>query len=113
MKKMLAVLLALVMVLGAVACTNTTNPTANTPTEKPADVQATEKPAEQPTEKPDVPEVPWDGVYMDRDDFRAYTVHDLDLILGAVEDQLDDATYANVKAAKEAGEEAVNAALEE
>ena len=110
MKKMLAVLLALVMVLGAVACTNTTNPTANTPTEKPADVQATEKPAEQPTEKPDVPEVPWDGVYMDRDDFRAYTVHDLDLILGAVEDQLDDATYANVKAAKEAGEEAVNAA---
>ena len=48
MKKILAVLLAMVMVLGLVACGSTTTPEAPK-TEEPA---ATEAPAEQPTEQP-------------------------------------------------------------
>lgn len=105
MKKTLALLLALVMVFGLAACANSTP----APTEKP--VEATEAPTEAPAATPEVPEVPWDGAYMDRDDYRAYTIHDLDQVMAAVEGQLEGDVLAAVKAAKEEGEAAINAAM--
>ena len=116
MKKTLAMLLALVMVLSmVVACaggSSTTTAPATTATEKPAEATVTEAPkadAPEETEEPK-PEVPWDGAYMDRDDFKAYTKYDLETVVAAIEDQLDDATYAAVKAAKEAGDAAIDEA---
>ena len=103
MKKTVALLLALVMILGLAACGNST-----APAEQPA--AESEAPVEE-SAAPEVPEVPWDGAYMDRDDFRAYTIHDLDLMFDSVEGQLEGATLEAVKAAKDAGEEAINAAM--
>ena len=107
MKKVLALFLALVMVFGLAACGNNATPT-DKPADKPADTTPTEAP--KATEKPAVPEEPWDGAYIDRDDFRAYTAHDLDMALASVEGQLDAATLEAVKAAHAAGVEAINAA---
>ena len=107
MKKVLALFLALVMVFGLAACGNNATPT-DKPADKPADTTPTEAP--KATEKPVVPEEPWDGAYIDRDDFRAYTAHDLDNVLASVEAQLDAATLEAVKTAHAAGVEAINAA---
>jgi len=52
----------------------------------------------------------WDGAYMDEDDFKAYIKYDLENVIAAIEDQLDDEAYAAVTAAKEAGDEAIDAA---
>lgn len=48
MKKLLALLLALVMVLGLVACGKTDAPAVDAPADKPADAPADEAPAESP-----------------------------------------------------------------
>ncbi|MBR3016096.1 MAG: hypothetical protein IKH57_03275 [Clostridia bacterium] len=52
----------------------------------------------------------WDGAYMDEEDFKAYTKYDLEAVLNAIEDQLEDDTYAAVKAAMEEGQAAIDAA---
>ena len=52
----------------------------------------------------------WDGAYMDEEDYKAYTKYDLELILAAVEDQLDDDAYDAVNAALEAGVAAIDEA---
>lgn len=52
----------------------------------------------------------WDGAYMEEDEFKAYAKYDLELVLNAIEDQLDDDEYAAVTAAKEAGDAAIDAA---
>ena len=52
----------------------------------------------------------WDGAYMDEEDFKAYTKYDLELIVTAIEDQLEDEAYEAVTAAKEAGDAAIDAA---
>lgn len=52
----------------------------------------------------------WDGAYMDEEDFKAYTKYDLEQIVAAIEDQLEDAAYEAVVAAQEAGAEAIDAA---
>ena len=104
MKKILAALLALIMVLALVAC-GTTTP------DKPA--QDTPKPAEATKEPEVAPEVTpepivladWDGVYIDRDDYKAYIQHDLDFLYETVVDQLGD-NVAAVDAAMAAGAEA-------
>ena len=56
------------------------------------------------------PATAWDGAYMDEEDFKAYTKYDLEAILTAIEDQLEDETYAAVKAALEEGQAAIDAA---
>lgn len=102
MKKTLALLLAIVMVFGLAACANgtpTVTPEPTVPDATPETPETTE------------PEVPWDGAYMDRDDYRAYTIHDLDQMMEAIEGQLEGDTLAAVQAAKTAGEEAINAAM--
>ena len=120
MKKTLAMLLALVMVLSlVVACAGNTTPAptatatdapkADAPAAAATEAPKAEEPAAEPTAEPE-PEIPWDGAYMDRDDFKAYTKHDLETVVAAIEDQLDDATYTAVKAAKEAGDAAIDAA---
>ena len=109
MKKFLALFLALVMVFGLAACGTGANTPADKPADKPAEPAPTEAPA-QATEKPAVPEVPWDGAYIDRDDFRAYTEHDLNNVLATVEGQIDGAVLETVKTAHAAGVEAINAA---
>ena len=52
----------------------------------------------------------WDGAYMEADEFKAYIKHDLDVLVASIEDQLEDDTYEAVKAAKEAGDTAIDAA---
>ena len=52
----------------------------------------------------------WDGAYMEADEFKAYIKNDLEVLVGAIEDQLEDETYAAVTAAKEAGDAAIDAA---
>ena len=52
----------------------------------------------------------WDGAYMEADEFKAYIKHDLDVLLSAIEDQLDDDAYDAVIAAKEAGDAAIDQA---
>ena len=78
MKKLLAMLLALAMMLGSVSVF--------------AEASA------------------WDGAYMEADEFKAYIKHDLETVVSAIEDQLEDDTYTAVMAAKEAGNAAIDAA---
>ncbi len=52
----------------------------------------------------------WDGAYMEADEFKAYIKNDLEVLVTAIEDQLEDETYAAVTAAKEAGDAAIDAA---
>ena len=52
----------------------------------------------------------WDGAYMEAEEFKAYIAHDLEVVVAAIEDQLEDDTFAAVTAAKDAGTEAINAA---
>ncbi len=114
MKKTLAMLLALVMVLSMVlACTK---PAENPPAQQPeAQTQPETKPTEapkqeaEPTAEPE-PEIPWDGAYMDRDDYKAYIKNDLDVVISSIEDQLENDTYAAVKAAREDADKAIDEA---
>jgi len=119
MKKTIAILLSLIMVLGmVVACAQqpaTEAPKAEEP--KAAEAPKAEEPkkeeAPKATEEPkptEEPMAPWDGAYMDRDDYKAYVKNDLDVLMAAIEDQLEDATYAAVKAAREDAEKAIDAA---
>lgn len=99
-KKILAGMLALIMVLAMVACTGT-----DTPTDKPVE-NPTAAPA-APTAAPEVTPEPvvladWDGVYIERDDYKAYIAHDLEFLYETVVDQLGDSAAA-VEAAKDAG----------
>lgn len=99
-KKILAGMLALIMVLAMVACTDT-----DTPTDKPVE-NPTAAPA-APTAAPEVTPEPvvladWDGVYIERDDYKAYIAHDLEFLYETVVDQLGDSAAA-VEAAKDAG----------
>jgi ABC-type transport system substrate-binding protein len=133
MKKTLAILLALVMVLGlVVACAKpaTEQPkTEEAPKAEAAAPAAEEKKEEAPAAAPETkaeepetkaeepeataepePETPWDGAYLDKEDYKAYTKNDLDVVIAAIEDQLEDDTYAAVKAAKEAADAAIDEA---
>ncbi|MBP5184621.1 MAG: hypothetical protein J6113_05895 [Lachnospiraceae bacterium] len=103
MKKVLGLLLVLVMVLGLAACGKQTTPTATpAPTTKPTD-----KPTDAPATP--VPEVPWDGAYTERDDFKAYIEYDLDLLYTSVKGQLSADTDKKVSAAVEDGKKAIQA----
>ena len=59
---------------------------------------------------PAIAEGGWDGAYMEADEFKAYIRHDLDVLMAAIEDQLEDDAYDSVKAALEAGKAAIDAA---
>ncbi len=52
----------------------------------------------------------WDGKYMGEEDFKSYIAYDLEKVVAAIEDQLDEATLAAVTAAKEDGLAAIEAA---
>ena len=124
--KLLAILLVVAMVFSACgpqpaettpAPTQpaTQAPETKAPETTPAATQpdTTQPPATEPqpvetTTAPE-PEIPWDGAYMDKDDFQAYITHDLNLMVESIEDQLDDTAYAAVKAAEKAGEDAIAA----
>ncbi len=118
MKKTIAILLSLIMVLGmVVACAKPATEAPKTEEPKAAEAPKAEEPkkeeAPKATEEPkatEVPLAPWDGAYMDRDDYKAYVKNDLDMVMAAIEDQLEDATYAAVKAAREDAEKAIDAA---
>ena len=118
MKKTIAILLALLMVLGmVVACAKPATEAPKTEEPKAAEAPKAEEPkkeeAPKATEEPkatEVPLAPWDGAYMDRDDYKAYVKNDLDVVMAAIEDQLEDATYAAVKAAREDADKAIDEA---
>lgn len=124
MKKTIAILLSLIMVLGmVVACAQqpaTEAPKAEEPkaaeapkAEEPKKEEPKQEEAPKATEEPkptEEPMAPWDGAYMDRDDYKAYVKNDLDVLMAAIEDQLEDATYAAVKAAREDAEKAIDEA---
>ena len=59
---------------------------------------------------PAIAEGGWDGAYMEADEFKAYIKHDLDVLMEAIEDQLEDDAYEAVKAALEAGQAAIDTA---
>ena len=113
MKKTIAILLSLIMVLGmVVACAKPATEAPKTEEPKAAEAPKTEE-APKATEEPkatEVPLAPWDGAYMDRDDYKAYVKNDLDVVMAAIEDQLEDATYAAVKAAREDADKAIDEA---
>ena len=118
MKKTIAILLSLIMVLGmVVACAKPATEAPKTEEPKAAEAPKAEEPkkeeAPKATEEPkatEVPLAPWDGAYMDRDDYKAYVKNDLDVVMAAIEDQLEDATYAAVKAAREDADKAIDEA---
>ena len=99
-KKILAGMLALIMVLAMVACTGTDNPT-DKPVENPTAAPAAPTAAPEVTPEP-VVLADWDGVYIERDDYKAYIAHDLEFLYETVVDQLGDSAAA-VEAAKDAG----------
>ena len=118
MKKVISVLLVLAMVFSLAGCkkkadTGTTTPTAEPtkaattpePTKAADDSSATVTTTPEPT-----PEVPWDGAYIEKEDFLAYIQNDLDILFETVEGQLDDAAYSKVKAATDEGKAAIGAA---
>ena len=118
-KKLIALVLSVLLVLALFAgCNNAAPaPTEAPATEAPATAApATAKPTEapkptatpEPTPEPE-PEIPWDGAYIDRDDFRAYTVHDLDNLWDSIEFEIGSEWNA-ASAAYEAGVEAIEAA---
>ena len=123
MKKVLSLLLVLAMVVSLAACSkeekpNTDNQTTSTPatTDAPAttSTETTPAPTKEPTTTPEVtaeptPEIPWDGAYMEKEDFLAYTAHDLETVFNAIEDQLDDAEYNAVKTVVDNGIDSINA----
>ena len=127
MKKVLSILLVLAMVVSLAACTkdepDNEQQTTNAPvtTDAPATTDEPAKPTDadsstpaptetvEPTAEP-TPELPWDGAYMEREDFRAYTAHDLEQVFEAIEDQLEDAEYNTVKGIVDDGLEAINVA---
>lgn len=108
MKKILAGLLVLLMVLALVACkTPTPEPEKETPA--PAS-EVTPEPAkpDEPTPEP-VVLADWDGAYIERDDYKAYIQHDLDYMYDGIKDQLGDAAAA-VEAAYAEGTKAIEGA---
>ena len=124
-KKLIALLLSALLVLALLAgCNNSVQPVqtqapetaapateAPKPTEAPVTAApATEEPEATPEPTPEpTPEIPWDGAYIDREDFRAYTAHDLDNLWNSIEGEIgSEWTAAND--AYEAGLEAIEAA---
>ena len=117
-KKLIALLLSALMVLALFAgCNNTP---AATPTEAPTEAPAatatpkptaaptaapTAEPTPEPTEEPE-PEIPWDGAYIDRDDFRAYTVNDLQNLFNSIDEEIG-AEWGDVYDAYMAGQDAI------
>ena len=96
MKKVLAFVLALVMVLSLAACT------------KPQ--ESTEAPTDAPQPSETEPEVDWDGAYIDEDDYKAYIKYDLQILYDGIVDELTADQKTAVDAAKAAGEEAIDKA---
>ena len=120
-KKLIALLLSVLLVLALFAGCNNAAPT---PTQAPATAapatstpQPTAKPTEapaptatpEPTPEP-TPEIPWDGAYIDREDFQAYTVHDLENLWNSIEFEIGSEWNA-ASAAYEAGVDAIQAAM--
>ena len=105
-KKIIALVLCVILALALFAGCNGKN-TPATPTPEPTKAPATPAPtqAPTPTATPE-PEAPWDGSYIDRDDFKAYTAHDLDNLWDSIVDELGDAK-AGAEAAYNAGLEAI------
>ena len=117
-KKLIALLLSALLVLALFAgCNNSVQPVQTeapataAPAETPKPTEApkpTPEPTPEPTEEPE-PEVPWDGAYIDRDDFKAYTAHDLDNLWESIEGEIGS-EWAAANSAYEAGLEAIEAA---
>ena len=126
MKRVLSILLVLAMVVSLAACSKSDEKTDDQTqtTQAPATTDEPAKPtqdetnpattAPDPTAEPEVtaeptPEIPWDGAYMEKEDFLAYTAHDLETVFEAIEDQLDDAEYTAVKSVVDNGVSAIEA----
>ena len=126
MKKVLSILLVLAMVLSLAACTKEETPSnggnTQTTTDAPATTTEPAKPTAdattpaptseattpEPTAEP-TPEIPWDGAYIEKEDFLAYYAHDLESVFEAIEDQLDDAEYKAVQTVVDNGIDAIEA----
>ena len=114
LKKLLALLLVVAMVAALFVGCNKAEPTTTTGGDKTPSTEAgnngeTNAPTPESTEAP-VPEEDWDGAYIDRDDFRAYTAYDLENAFAGMEGQLEGDVLAAVTAAYEAGIKNINAA---
>ena len=133
MRKIVSIVLIFALVLGLSACSksdsnennsqvtkvpNTTDspkttdgPQTTTEAVKPTESDNSET-KEDTTHEPTAisePAVSWDGSYMNKEDFLAYTAHDLETVFEAIEDQLEDAEYSAVKAIVNDGISAINA----
>ena len=104
MKKIFALLLALIMVLGILAGCKKPEPVNPDNTQPPANE------TEKPTDAPEVtlpPMADWDGAYIERDDYKAYIKHDLDFLYETIKEQLGD-TAGAVDEAMAAGKQAID-----
>ena len=124
MKKVLALVLSLALTASLfAACGDEKKPATSTNTPAPTQgTEATKAPdatkAPEPTQAPDAtatptptptPDIPWDGAYMEKDDFKAYISYDLDLLLESVQGQLSGDVATKVTKAVEDGQAAVEA----
>lgn len=112
LKKLLALLLVVVMIASLfVGCKKDETPstTGSKTTTEAGTPSGSNTPAPETTAAP-VPEEEWDGAYIDRDDFRAYTAYDLENAYEGMKGQLEGEVLAAVTAAYDTGVNKVNAA---
>lgn len=102
-KRLLALLLASVMTLSLAACGGDETPDTN---------DGSSAVSTEGTGSTDSTEtiVPWDGAYMDGEDYKAYIAYDLDLVYADIEAQLTSDQKTAVSALVESGKAAIEAA---
>ncbi len=100
-KRLLALLLASVMTLSLAACGGDETPGTNDG----SSVVSTDNTGNTETI------VPWDGAYIDGEDYKAYIAYDLDLVYADIEAQLTDDQKTAVSALVESGKADITAAV--
>ena len=120
LKRVFTFVLAASMMVGALAGCGKDDEGTTTPTVAPTQAAGTDTPStpdtpdtgdvtETPAEPTATP-VPWDGAYMEAEDYKAYIAYDLDLLYADIEAQLTADQKTAVTAAIENGKAAIEAA---
>ncbi len=106
LNKGVALLLASVLAVGTLAGCGEDKTSTSTSTSATTSTETSK--TETSTSKVEEPAVPWDGAYIEKEDYLAYKAHDLDIAYSSIEGQLGSSADA-VKTAYENGIAAIGA----